>query len=139
MPAYSGTPLPKKLGIRPGSRTYIRNLPAEVRTELGTALAACDVTDALRRAVDFAIVFSRSRAELAATMGRIARWLTPTGMVWAAWPKKGSGEEGELDDRSVREVGLSVGLVDVKVCSVSEIWSALKFVRRVLDRPPKPS
>jgi hypothetical protein len=66
--------------------------------------------------------------------GRISKQLAPAGMLWVSWPKKSSGVLTDLDDNVVREIGLAAGLVDVKVCAVTEIWSGLKFVRRVKDR-----
>jgi hypothetical protein len=136
MAGYSGTPLPKKLGIKPGCRVYVANAPAEVRAELLDALAQCEV---LKRAeaLDFAILFRRSRAELSKEFLRISRTLNAAGiagMFWISWPKKSSGVATDLTGDDVRAIGLDAGLVDVKVCAVSEIWSGLKFVRRIKDR-----
>jgi hypothetical protein len=68
---------------------------------------------------------------------RIAKGLAPAGLFWVSWPKKSSGVASDLDENIVRGIGLDAGLVDVKVCAVTEIWSGLKFVRRVKDRPVK--
>jgi hypothetical protein len=68
---------------------------------------------------------------------QIAKHLAPAGMLWVSWPKKSSGVATDLDGNVVREIGLAAGLVDVKVCAVTEIWSGLKFVRRVIDREIK--
>jgi hypothetical protein len=133
MPGYSGTPLPKKLGIKNGFRVQITNAPAEVRAELEQALADCTAVkhgDSL----DFAMVFTKSRAELAKEFSRIAKSLAPAGMLWVSWPKKSSGVMTDVDENVVRGIGLEAGLVDIKVCAVTEIWSGLKFVRRVKDR-----
>jgi hypothetical protein len=144
MPGYSGTPLPKKLGIKPGFRVHLVSAPAEVQTELREALAAC----ATRRdgkgkgsasgkdsdPLDFAMVFTKSEAELKQEFRHLAKLLQPAGMLWVSWPKKSSGVASDLDENRVREIGLVAGLVDVKVCAVTEIWSGLKFVRRVKDR-----
>jgi hypothetical protein len=65
---------------------------------------------------------------------RIAESLTPAGMLWVSWPKKSSGVKTDLDENIIREIGLAAGLVDVKVCAVTDVWSGLKFVRRVKDR-----
>jgi hypothetical protein len=133
MPGYSGTPLPKKLGIKPGFRVHLVNAPAEVRKELRDALAECEV---LKQgdALDFAMVFTKSGAELTKEFTRIAKRLAPAGMLWASWPKKSSGVATDVDEYGVRGIGLAAGLVDVKVCAVSDVWSGLKFVRRVKDR-----
>jgi hypothetical protein len=133
MLGYSGTPLPKKLGIKPGFRVHLVNAPAEVRKELRDALAECEV---LKQgdALDFAMVFTKSGAELTKEFTRIAKRLAPAGMLWASWPKKSSGVATDVDEYGVRGIGLAAGLVDVKVCAVSDVWSGLKFVRRVKDR-----
>jgi hypothetical protein len=133
MPGYSGTPLPKKLGIKPGFHVQLANAPAEVRSELRDALAECAIAKP-PDALDFAMLFTKSRAELTKEFSRIATRLTPAGMLWVSWPKQSSGVATDLDGNSVREIGLAGGLVDVKVCAVTEIWSGLKFVRRVKDR-----
>jgi len=133
MPGYSGTPLPKKLGIKAGLRVRLANAPAEVRAELRAALAECTVAKP-GEALDFAMVFTKSRAELAQEYSRIAMALAPAGMLWVSWPKKTSGVASDVDENIVRKIGLDAGLVDVKVCAVTEVWSGLKFVRRVKDR-----
>jgi hypothetical protein len=133
MPGYSGTPLPKKLGIKAGFRVQLANAPAEVRSELRAALAECTVAKP-SDALDFAMLFTKSRAELRKEFSQIAKRLAPAGMLWVSWPKRSSELATDLDDNSVREIGLDAGLVDVKVCAVTEIWSGLKFVRRLKDR-----
>jgi hypothetical protein len=132
MPAYSGTPLPKKLGIKAGFRVRMANAPAEVRAELLTALGECEMKAG--DLLDFAMMFTKSRAELAKEFSRMAKLLAPAGMLWVSWPKKSSGVASDLDENLVRGIGLDAGLVDVKVCAVTEVWSGLKFVRRVKDR-----
>jgi hypothetical protein len=133
MPGYSGTPLPKKLGIKAGFRVQLANAPAEVRAELREALAECQVAKKGEE-LDFAMVFTKSGAELTREFDRIARQLAPAGMLWVSWPKKSSGVATDVDEHGVRGIGLAAGLVDVKVCAVTEVWSGLKFVRRVKDR-----
>ncbi len=134
MPGYSGTPLPKKLGIKQGFRVCLVNDPSEVRTELSEALAACTLAHDLRSQFDFAMVFTTSRADLFRQFARLTKTLAPTGMLWISWPKKSSKVATDLDENVVREIGLAAGLVDVKVCAVTEVWSGLKFVRRLKDR-----
>jgi hypothetical protein len=133
MPGYSGTPLPKKLGIKPGFRVQLASVPADVRTELRDALAECKQVKEGGQ-LDFAMLFSKSRAELKSRFSQMAKLLAPAGMLWVGWPKKSSGVATDLDDNVVREIGLTAGLVDVKVCAVTNVWSGLKFVRRVKDR-----
>ena len=133
MPGYSGTPLPKKLGIKPGFRVRLRNAPAEVRAGLSDALAECNMSEQ-KAPLDFAMLFSQSRAELVKEFARMSRQLAPAGMLWVIWPKKSSGVKTDLDGNVVRGIGLDAGLVDVKVCAVTDVWSGLKFVRRLKDR-----
>lgn len=134
MPGYSGTPLPKKLGIKPGFRVCFISAPSDVRSELRTALASCNSAHASNAALDFAMVFSKSKADLSKQFVRLTKALAPAGMLWISWPKKSSGVATDLDENVVREIGLASGLVDVKVCAVTDTWSGLKFVRRVKDR-----
>ena len=138
MPGYSGTPLPKKLGIKPGFRVQLVTAPVDVQEELREALAGCETVPVGKSgdnaALDFAMAFTRSQAELRREFRRLAKLLAPAGMLWVSWPKKSSGVASDLDENRVREIGLAAGLVDVKVCAVTETWSGLKFVRRVKDR-----
>jgi hypothetical protein len=85
-------------------------------------------------ALDFAMIFTKSKAELAREFRRISKLLAPAGMLWVSWPKKSSGVATDLNENIVREIGLATGLVDVKVCAVTDVWSGLKFVRRLKDR-----
>jgi len=87
-----------------------------------------------RGPLDFAMVFAKTQAELKKQFARASKQLAPAGMLWVSWPKKTSGLAKDLDENVVRRVGLEAGLVDVKVCAVSDLWSGLKFVRRVADR-----
>jgi hypothetical protein len=134
MPGYSATPLPKKLGIKPGFRVALSDPPPEVTAELRAELAECVIVRDPKTPLDFTMVFTKSSAALIKEFQRIKKRLAPAGMFWVSWPKKSSGVVTDLDDNVVREIGLAAGLVDVKVCAVTEIWSGLKFVRRVKDR-----
>jgi len=87
--------------------------------------------------VDFVMIFAGSHDELVREFDRAVEQLAPAGMLWACWRKKSSGMASDLDDDGVREVGLAAGLVDVKVCAVTEVWSGLKFVRRRSERSPE--
>jgi len=133
MPGYSGTPLPKKLGIKPGFRVQLVRVPEVVREELASDLAGCSVVKN-GDLIDFAMVCTKSRVELVKEFSRVAKALAPAGMLWVGWPKKSSGVVSDLDENIVRGIGLDAGLVDVKVCAVTDVWSGLKFVRRVKDR-----
>ncbi len=134
MPGYSGTPLPKKLGLKPGLRVQLTDAPPEVVSELRSELGACEIVNDGKLPLDFAMFFTRSKAALAKEFKRIPKLLAPAGIFWVSWPKKISGVATDLNENIVREIGLAAGLVDVKVCAVTEVWSGLKFVRRVKDR-----
>jgi len=134
MPGYSGTPLPKKLGIKPGFRVALADAPPEVRSELSAELADCEIVRDAKTPLDFAMMFTKSTTALTREFKRVNKQLAPAGMFWVSWPKKSSGVATDLDDNVVRAIGLAAGLVDVKVCAVTEVWSGLKFVRRLKDR-----
>jgi hypothetical protein len=86
------------------------------------------------QAMDFVLLFTKSAGSLKKDFAKLAKFLVPDGMLWVAWPKKSSGVSTDLSDNSVREIGLRAGLVDVKVCAVTDVWSGLKFVYRIRDR-----
>src|ERR1041385_4907691 len=132
MAGYSGTPLPKKLGIKENFRVALWEMPVDVRTELKEALAGCKVVR--DSPLDFAMVFVKTQAELKSQFSKLTKQLAPTGMLWVSWPKKSSGAMTDINENDVRRIGLDAGLVDVKVCAVNEVWSGLKFVIRVKDR-----
>jgi hypothetical protein len=134
MAGYSGTPLPKKLGIQPQFRVALLELPAEVKAELKQALSGCMIAADGQGPLDFAMIFVKTQDELRKQFARFSRQLAPAGMLWVSWPKKSSGVATDLIENEVRRIGLAAGLVDVKVCAVSEVWSGLKFVIRVKDR-----
>jgi hypothetical protein len=135
MAGYSGTPLAKKLGIKENFRIALPDIPSDVKSELKAAIAACKVGTDSRCQLDFVLLPTKTQAELKREFSRWAKRLDSAGMLWVAWPKKTSGVPGDLDENKVRDIGLAAGLVDVKVCAVSEVWSGLKFVVRLKDRP----
>ncbi len=87
------------------------------------------------RPVDVAVLFTTSRADLGRRFARVAAALEPAGGLWVAWPKRASGTPTDLTENVVREVGLAHGLVDNKVCAITDVWSGLRFVVRLRDRP----
>jgi hypothetical protein len=87
-----------------------------------------------REPLDFVMMFTKEKSDLKREFSRVAKQLAPRGMLWVSWPKKSSGVATDLDENEVRRIGLEAGLVDVKVCAVSEVWSGLKFVIRRQDR-----
>jgi hypothetical protein len=88
----------------------------------------------LRAPLDVVVLFAPNRAALVRGFAPAARSLSPAGMLWVAWPKAAAKVATDLDENVVREHGLAAGLVDVKVCAITDVWSGLKFVRRVADR-----
>jgi hypothetical protein len=140
MPGYSGTPLAKKLGIKDGFRAALLHVPADVKTELRDAFAKCEIrridgSEGKNRELDFVFLFARSRAGMELELLPAAEALAPAGMLWISWPKKSSGVATDLTEDVVRQSGLDAGLVDIKVCAVTEVWSGLKFVIPVKNRP----
>jgi DUF3052 family protein len=133
MSGYSGTPLFKKLGIKGGIRVSLLDLPADVRSELKAALSTCEIARDGKKPIDFILYFAKSKAGLD-DFDRLVKSLAPNGMIWISWPKKTSGVPTDLDENKVRNAGLAGGLVDVKVCAITDVWSGLKFVRRLKDR-----
>jgi hypothetical protein len=131
---YSGTPLAKKLGIKPNFRVALPHLPPDVHKELRTALADCEIESAGRVPLDLVVNFVTGERELRQSFAGWSRKLAPAGMLWIAWPKKSSGVKTDLNENKIREIGLAAGLVDVKVCAIDQVWSGLKFVIRVGDR-----
>jgi hypothetical protein len=134
MVGYSGTPLAKKLGIKEGFRVVLLEVPAEVTTELQDALASCRIVKSPSQPLDFIFMFVKSRVELDRHLKTAPTRLAAAGMLWVSWPKKSSGVATDLTEDVVREGGLRAGLVDIKVCAVTEVWSGLKFVIPVARR-----
>ena len=134
MAGYSGKPLVAKLGIKPGTTIAILNAPRGYQGILGKLPR--DVRRRTRAAgrLDFLQFFTREQRELERTFPALARVLAPAGMLWISWPKKASGVPTDLTEDVIRAVGLAHGLVDVKVAAVDDVWSGLKFVRRLKDR-----
>ncbi len=136
MAGYSGTPLPQKLGIKPGSRVALLGAPPTLRSALTPWPAGAKLsTRTTQSGTDVIVLFAPDRRALAARFPRAADSLSPSGGLWIAWPKKTSGVTTDLTEGIVRELGLAAGLVDNKVCAVDETWSALRFVIRLKDRP----
>jgi Protein of unknown function (DUF3052) len=129
---YSGTPLPKKLGIKPEGRSLLVGAPKEIATELGLPKR-----NSGHDPLDFVLLFVKTEAELKRNFVQLMRKLQPAGMLWVCWPKKASGVATDVTETVVREFGLNAGLVDVKICAIDETWSGLKFVYRLKDRPKK--
>ena len=134
MAGYSGTPLIKKLGIRPGMSVQLLNPPPGYRKTLGRLPANVRLLARARKDLDFMHGFVHKRSQLQHLLERACKYLARDGMLWVSWPKKASHVASEVAEADVREAGLASGLVDVKICAVDDVWSGLKFVYRLKDR-----
>jgi hypothetical protein len=137
MAGYSSTPLAKKLGIKEGSRVVMVNAPGDFEAALEPLPDNVEIVKRINNSIDIILFFAMSERELARDFAKLAKKLVANGMIWIAWPKKSSGVKTDLTFENVQRIGLDVGLVDVKICAVDEIWSGLKFVYRLKDRPGK--
>ena len=128
---YSGTPLVQKLGFKAGHVAVLLGDDGLIRAAVGEVPEGAEVQGTLpRRAgtVDIVLLAVTSKRKLVKVLQRAAKAMKVEGMVWVCWPKKASGVATDLTEDVVRAVGLDRGLVDVKVCAVTEVWSGLKFV-----------
>ena len=130
MSGYSGTPLPKKLGIRPNALVAVYNAPGDFERKLGALPEGARLEEAPRKPADLALLFAHSQAELVRDFPLATRGLAAGGKIWLMWPKRTSRLAGDLEGNGVREFGLARGFVDFKVCAVDEDWSGLFFSRR---------
>jgi hypothetical protein len=133
MAGYSGTPLVKKLGIKPGFNIAFVGAPHGYANELDLPTDV-SINSRSGKPLDLAQLFVKSEKELKSKFSEYANRLNASGMLWVSWPKKSSGVSTDLSENIVREIGLAAGLVDVKICAVDEVWSGLKFVFRLKDR-----
>jgi len=131
---YSGTPLPRKLGLPEQGRAAIVNAPRGYLALLGRWPPGLKKQSTLAGPLDFIHLFAVERSKLEAEFPRARDALNKTGLLWVSWPKKASGKATDITEAAVREIGLATGLVDVKICAVDETWSGLKFVYRLKDR-----
>ena len=135
MAGYSGTPLPKKLGIKEGARLALVGAPdAFLESTLAPLPDQVELRARARGPLDVILFFTKSRAELERRFGKLASALDPAGALWIAWPKRSSGVATDLTEDVLREVGLPQGLVDTKVCAIDDTWSGLRFVIRKENR-----
>ncbi len=134
MAGYSGTPLARKIGIKDEHVVLLEGAPDDLALDTGAAT----VVRRLPRTVDVTLTFHTSYAELAKRLPQLFDRTSTAGMVWVCWPKKAAqkalGITSDLDENRVRDLGLDLGFVDVKVAAVDDTWSGLKFVRRLSDR-----
>ena len=137
MAGYSGTPLSKKLGIKPGARVALVRAPAGFERTLKPLPDGVRLRTQARATQDVVLFFATRIAELERRFDGFARAIAPHGGLWIAWPKRTSNVATDLRESVVRDCGLAHGLVDNKVCAVDDVWSGLRFVYRVSDRPSR--
>ena len=132
---YSGTPLPRKLGVEDGHVVLLDRLPAGVDLGLPPSVT---VVRRLRAGLDLTVTFHTHLATLEDRLPSLFEHTVTAGMVWACWPKQAAVKklaiDSDLNDNVVRRVGLELGWVDVKVAAIDQTWSGQKFVRRRQDR-----
>ena len=134
MAGYSGTPIPKKLGVKPNQRIALVNAPNDFAKVLGPLPENAVIVKRLNGPLDLILLFVDREQTLAKQFPILASKLQSNGMIWVAWPKKSARVATDLVFEKVQRIGLDCGLVDVKICAVDDVWSGLKFVIRLKDR-----
>jgi DUF3052 family protein len=137
MTGYSGTPIAKKLGIKPGCRLFVADAPRNYAELVAPLPEGVQLTAKLRADTDVVHLFSTRRAKLAEALRSSLAKMKPEGAIWVSWPKKASRMETDITEDTIRQLALPMGLVDIKVCAVDETWSALKLVLRKEKRKPR--
>jgi len=127
---YSGTPLAKKLSLKGGMRVWFDGMPESVADDIASEGLQLQLLEGPEAPIDAAHVFATERADLAVKLNQLLPLLDRAGMIWVSWPKKASKVPTDITEDVVRELALPMHLVDVKVCSVDDIWSGLKLVIR---------
>jgi hypothetical protein len=131
MAGYPGTPLEQKLGVTDGQVVFLDGAPEDFVLEAPTTIR-------LPKQAAITLTFQTERKHLERRLPTLIEHTEQAGMIWVCWPKKAAVKAGlaetDLDESLVRELGLAAGVVDVKVCAIDEVWSGLKFVRRLADR-----
>jgi hypothetical protein len=135
MAGYSGTPLPRKLGIKPGHRVLVLGAPGGFEEEtLGALPDGARVGRRATGTADVIVSFHDRRADLARRMPKLRERMDPAAGLWIAWPKRSSGVPTDLTEDVVRELALANRLVDNKVAAIDDTWSGLRLVIRLVDR-----
>lgn len=127
---YSGTPLAKKLGFKPGATVYVSGAPENYAALLAPLPEEVVFRARAGKNLDLAHLFTASRAKLAAALPALMKAMKPDGAIWVSWPKKASKVATDVTEDVIREIALPLGLVDVKVCAIDGTWSGLKLVIR---------
>ncbi len=131
---YSGTPLAKKLGLKPPLRLLTINAPEEYGLWLGDLPEGVSLITKKNIPIEAVHLFTTESMFLNATLSKLRDELKQDGFVWVSWPKKSSKVPTDITEDTIREIALPLGFVDIKVCAVSEVWSGLKLVIRKSQR-----
>lgn len=129
-PGYSGTPLAKKLGFKPSGRVCVIGAPDGYEAWLHPLPDGLVFVQRPDARTDLVHLFTTDKAELAQRLGELRQRLNPAATLWVSWPKKASRVPTDITEDTIRELGLPMGWVDIKVCAVSDVWSGLKLVVR---------
>jgi hypothetical protein len=133
--SYSGTPLPRKLGIQSGMSVAVLQAPPNIDTILDGLPDGVKISRRLTGHRDLVLIFVTRQVDLAARIPNLTSAIAPNGMIWVAWPKRASKIETDMTEDVIREIVLpTTGLVDVKVCAIDHVWSGLKLVIRKVRR-----
>ena len=131
---YSGRPLAAKLGLKPGMRAWFRDMPAGVLAEILAQVPDLDQQSAPSAGLEAAHLFVAERAVLERELAALHPLMSASGFIWISWPKKAARVETDIVEDTIRAVALPMGLVDIKVCAVNDVWSGLKLVTRRENR-----
>jgi hypothetical protein len=130
MAGYSETPLAKKLGIKEGFNVFLVKAPVQYRELLAPLPARVRFTSTANSSTNLVHAFATERSALVRLLPTLRKKLPPEAAIWVSWPKKSSKVPTDVTEDTIREVALPLGLVDIKVCAVTEVWSGLKLVVR---------
>lgn len=136
MAGYSGTPLSKKLGIQEGSKLYLVQAPKDYLKIIAPVPHGVKVESRMSGDIDIVHVFSVEKSQLLQALRACLDKLRTNGAIWVSWPKKASKVTTDITEDTIRQLALPMGLVDIKVCAVDEVWSGLKLVIRKENRKP---
>lgn len=131
---YSGAPLAKKLGFKPGMKVFVANAPANYRALLEPLPEGVSFVTRVGKGADIVHAFFAERRTLEAALPGYMKSVFPDGAIWVSWPKKTAKVATGLTEDVMREVALPLNLVDVKVCAIDDVWSGLKLVIRKAAR-----
>lgn len=134
MAGYSGSPLPKKLGLKPPLTLVTIDAPPEYRSWLGELPVDVRIVSKVNKPLQAVHLFVTECVILEKNLSKLRNLLEESGFIWVSWPKKASKVDTDITEDTIREVALPLGFVDIKVCAVSDVWSGLKLVIRKSER-----